>query len=175
MALAPLRPAGERATGVCWRERLSRPREPGRGDEMPELEREVMADGIADSRSRGGERCLKPLLGPYRSSRRSGRSGERDRGRYDLSPRGPSGGERRNGDRGRSRRSRSNGDRDLRLGCQRDGKYLSIGTILAAVVMMVDGVRRRQKDKAHLISLLSKSRRGERARSKRSSRLGAGE
>lgn len=81
MALAPLRPAGERATGECWRERLSRPREPGRGDEMPEFEREVMADGTAGSRSRAGERCLKAVPGPYRSSRRSGRSGERDRGR----------------------------------------------------------------------------------------------
>lgn len=58
--LAPLRPAGDRETGERGRERMSRPREPGRGDEMREreFERDVMAEGMTTSRSLTGERCL---------------------------------------------------------------------------------------------------------------------
>lgn len=55
MELAPLRPAGERGKGDCCRERLSYPRERGRGDETRELERDVMADCTADSRSLAGD------------------------------------------------------------------------------------------------------------------------
>lgn len=84
----------------------------GRGDWLREreLERDVTADAIADSRSLMGEGRLKLGPGPYRSSRRSGLRDRRG-GLYDAPPRA-GGGERRKGERARLR---SMGERDLRL------------------------------------------------------------
>lgn len=63
MALASLRPAGEWGNGECCRERLSWPREAGRGEmtgrgdwfRERELDRDVNAEVTPDSRSLMGE------------------------------------------------------------------------------------------------------------------------
>lgn len=96
--------SGERPVGDTGRER---PRiEPGRGDDLPDAERDVMADEMLDSRGGVGRRYE-----PYLSSRRSAL---RDRGRYGLEP---GGGERGliGGLRARCPRSLSYGERDRLL------------------------------------------------------------